>query len=129
MQQRTYKLAVMIAHDLVATALAVILTFVVRFDGALLAKRLHALPLLLPPFVLFAGFAATGSFIIGPVEACTPGPKRNPARPIVEAWRKVRRFKAGRKSGVLITARTTTQELTSFSVTWPWLMYGFMAAP
>ena len=56
MQQRTYKLAVMIAHDLVATALAVILTFVVRFDGALLAERLHALPLLLPPFVLFAGF-------------------------------------------------------------------------
>ncbi|KQP51926.1 capsular biosynthesis protein [Methylobacterium sp. Leaf399] len=56
MQQRTYKLAVMVAHDLVATALAVILTFVFRFDGALLAERLHALPLLLPPFVLFAGF-------------------------------------------------------------------------
>lgn len=56
MHQRTYKLAVMIAHDLVATALAVILTFVVRFDGVLLAERLHALPLLLPPFVLFAGF-------------------------------------------------------------------------
>ncbi|MBX9930769.1 MAG: polysaccharide biosynthesis protein [Methylobacterium sp.] len=56
MQQRTYKLAVMIAHDLVATALAVILTFVFRFNGDLLAERLHALPLLLPPFVIFAGF-------------------------------------------------------------------------
>lgn len=56
MQQRTYKLAVMIAHDLVATALAVILTFVFRFHGELLTERLHALPLLLPPFIVFAGF-------------------------------------------------------------------------
>ncbi|KQP32185.1 SDR family NAD(P)-dependent oxidoreductase [Methylobacterium sp. Leaf100] len=55
MQQRTYKNAVMVVHDCVATALAVILTFVFRFNGDLLAERLHALPLLLPPFVMFAG--------------------------------------------------------------------------
>ncbi|MGU3540296.1 SDR family NAD(P)-dependent oxidoreductase [Methylobacterium sp. A54F] len=54
MQQRTYKTAVMLVHDLVATAAAVILTFVFRFNGDLLAERLHALPLLLPPFLLFA---------------------------------------------------------------------------
>jgi O-antigen biosynthesis protein WbqV len=55
MQARTYKNAVMIAHDLVATAAAVALTFVFRFSGEPLAERLHALPLLLPPFCLFAG--------------------------------------------------------------------------
>ncbi|WP_336489145.1 SDR family NAD(P)-dependent oxidoreductase [Methylobacterium nigriterrae] len=55
MQQRIYKTAVMVVHDLVATALAVILTFVFRFNGDLLAERLHALPLLLPPFMAFAG--------------------------------------------------------------------------
>ncbi len=55
MQQRTYKNLVMAVHDGVATALAVILTFVFRFHGELLAERLHALPLLLPPFVVFAG--------------------------------------------------------------------------
>ena len=55
MQQRTLKTAVMVAHDLAATAAAVILTFVFRFGGDPLAQRLHALPLLLPPFLLFAG--------------------------------------------------------------------------
>ncbi|NEU12041.1 polysaccharide biosynthesis protein [Methylobacterium sp. BTF04] len=55
MQKRTFKTAVMVVHDLVATALAVILTFVFRFNGDLLAERLHALPLLLPPFLIFAG--------------------------------------------------------------------------
>lgn len=55
MQKRTFKTAVMVVHDLVATALAVILTFVVRFNGDFLTERLHALPLLLPPFLVFAG--------------------------------------------------------------------------
>jgi len=55
MQQRTYKTAVMLAHDLVATALAVILTFAFRFEGGMLAERLQALPLILPPFLGFAG--------------------------------------------------------------------------
>ena len=55
MQQRLYKTAVMVAHDLVATAAAVVLTFLFRFQGGMLAERLHALPLLLPPFLIFAG--------------------------------------------------------------------------
>lgn len=49
------KTAVMVVHDLVATALAVLLTFWFRFTGAQLDERLHALPLLLPPFLLLAG--------------------------------------------------------------------------
>ncbi|WP_232627796.1 polysaccharide biosynthesis protein [Methylobacterium sp. Leaf118] len=55
MQKRTLKTAVMVAHDLAATAAAVVLTFVFRFQGDLLAERLHALPLLLPPFLVYAG--------------------------------------------------------------------------
>ena len=55
MQQRHYKTAVMVAHDLAATAAAVVLTFLFRFQGGMLAERLHALPLLLPPFLIVAG--------------------------------------------------------------------------
>ncbi|MCJ2072791.1 SDR family NAD(P)-dependent oxidoreductase [Methylobacterium sp. J-030] len=55
MQQRHYKTAVMVAHDLAATAAAVVLTFLFRFQGGMLDERLHALPLLLPPFLLVAG--------------------------------------------------------------------------
>ena len=55
MQKRTLKTAVMVAHDLAATAAAVVLTFVFRFHGEPLAERLHALPLLLPPFLAYAG--------------------------------------------------------------------------
>ncbi len=56
MQQRTYKTAVMVVHDCVATVLAVTLTFIFRFNGELLAERLHALPILLPPFIVYAAF-------------------------------------------------------------------------
>jgi FlaA1/EpsC-like NDP-sugar epimerase len=55
MQQRHYKTAVMVTHDLAATAAAVVLTFLFRFQGGMLAERLHALLLLLPPFLVFAG--------------------------------------------------------------------------
>ena len=55
MQKRTFKTAVMVAHDLAATAAAVVLTFAFRFHGEPLAERLHALPLLLPPFLVYAG--------------------------------------------------------------------------
>ncbi|QGY04417.1 polysaccharide biosynthesis protein [Methylobacterium mesophilicum SR1.6/6] len=55
MQQRLYKTAVMVTHDLAATVAAVVLTFLFRFQGGMLAERLHALPLLLPPFLVFAG--------------------------------------------------------------------------
>ncbi len=56
MQQRNLKLTAMVAHDLVATAAAIILTFVFRFSGEAFFARLHALPLLLPPFLVCAGF-------------------------------------------------------------------------
>lgn len=55
MQQRNLKLTVMVVHDLVATTAAIVLTFVFRFGGDALSARLHALPLLLPPFLIFAG--------------------------------------------------------------------------
>ncbi|RVU16204.1 SDR family NAD(P)-dependent oxidoreductase [Methylobacterium oryzihabitans] len=54
MPRQLLKTATIIAHDLVATALAVILTFVIRFDGPMLAERIGHLPLLLPPFVALA---------------------------------------------------------------------------
>ncbi len=55
MPPRHIKTAVMVVHDLVATALAVLLTFAFRFTGGALAERLDALPLLLPPFLALAG--------------------------------------------------------------------------
>jgi O-antigen biosynthesis protein WbqV len=44
-----------VVHDLVATAAALAGTFIVRFDGAELDRRLDGLALLLPPFVVYAG--------------------------------------------------------------------------
>ncbi|GJD52926.1 UDP-N-acetyl-alpha-D-glucosamine C6 dehydratase [Methylobacterium crusticola] len=55
MLRQNLKTATIIAHDLVATALAVLLTFVIRFEGPLLAERVAHLPVLLPPFVACAG--------------------------------------------------------------------------
>jgi O-antigen biosynthesis protein WbqV len=45
-----------ISHDLAMTALAVVLTFAVRFDGEAYADRARHLPVLLPVFVVYAGF-------------------------------------------------------------------------
>src|SRR5215211_1269577 len=55
MTRQDLKKILIVVHDLVATAVAVAATFVVRFDGALLAERVAYLPLFLPPFVAFAG--------------------------------------------------------------------------
>src|SRR5215212_221247 len=55
MSRQDLKKALIVVHDLVATAVAVAATFVVRFDGALLEERLAHLPSILPPFVAFAG--------------------------------------------------------------------------
>jgi FlaA1/EpsC-like NDP-sugar epimerase len=49
------KRTAVVLHDLVMTAVAVAAAFVIRFQDAMLADRLQALPSLLPPFVLFAG--------------------------------------------------------------------------
>jgi FlaA1/EpsC-like NDP-sugar epimerase len=55
MSRQDFKKILIIVHDLVATAAAVIATFVVRFDGALFEERIAYLPLFLPPFVVLAG--------------------------------------------------------------------------
>src|SRR5690349_350546 len=44
-----------LVHDLVASAAAVLLTVVMRFDEARLASKLHGLILFLPLFVVYAG--------------------------------------------------------------------------
>jgi O-antigen biosynthesis protein WbqV len=49
------KRTLIVAHDLVVTALAVTLAFVIRFEDARLATRLAALPSMLPLFVVYAG--------------------------------------------------------------------------
>jgi O-antigen biosynthesis protein WbqV len=43
-----------VAHDLIATAIAVVLTFVMRFEGPVLAGKLAALELFLPLFIIYA---------------------------------------------------------------------------
>jgi O-antigen biosynthesis protein WbqV len=55
MTRQDLKKILIVVHDLVATAVAVLATFVVRFEGPLLDERLAYLPLFLPPFVAFAG--------------------------------------------------------------------------
>ena len=50
-----FKKLLIVAHDLAMTGLAVVLAFVMRFDGVRLDTRLDALPMILPGFVLYAG--------------------------------------------------------------------------
>jgi O-antigen biosynthesis protein WbqV len=51
-----------VAHDLVATAAAIALTFFIRFEGELLDERLHGLEIFLPLFLIYA---AAVYFIFG----------------------------------------------------------------
>ena len=44
-----------IAHDLIATAAAVLASFYLRFEAAGLAEREHTLLTFLPAFVVYAG--------------------------------------------------------------------------
>ena len=55
MTRQSFKKALIIVHDIVATVLAVLLTFLVRFEGQPLDERLQLLPLFLP---LFAAYGA-----------------------------------------------------------------------
>jgi O-antigen biosynthesis protein WbqV len=55
MTRQGFKKAAIIVHDIVMTAVAVVVTFFVRFDGYLLDQRLALLPLILPPFLVVAG--------------------------------------------------------------------------
>ena len=45
-----------VLHDLMVTAAAIVATFYIRFEDAQLQTRLDGLGTLLPPFVLYAGF-------------------------------------------------------------------------
>jgi len=51
-----FKKTLIIAHDLVVTTLAVLATFVVRFEGSSWNERVAYLPVFLPVFVVYAGF-------------------------------------------------------------------------
>ncbi len=53
-KQDIKKLAV-IAHDLVATALAIWLVFAIRFEGWQFDQHMRYLPQFLPAFVAYAG--------------------------------------------------------------------------
>jgi len=53
-KQNLKKIAIVL-HDLVATALAIVAVFVVRFEGWQLEEHLRYLPRFLPPFVAYAG--------------------------------------------------------------------------
>jgi len=55
MKRQDFKKTLIVVHDLVMTAVAVLATFMVRFEGALLQERLVHLPRFLPFFVAFAG--------------------------------------------------------------------------
>ncbi len=58
----TTRQALIVLHDLVATAAAIILTFFMRFEGPRLAEKLVGLKVILPFFLLFA---AAVYFIFG----------------------------------------------------------------
>jgi O-antigen biosynthesis protein WbqV len=55
MPRQSFKKALIIVHDIVATVMAVLLTFLVRFEGQQLDERLALLPIFLP---FFAGYGA-----------------------------------------------------------------------
>src|SRR5437763_168018 len=52
----TPRKSLILAHDLVATAAAIIVSFYVRFEENGLAERIDGLIVVLPGFVLYAGF-------------------------------------------------------------------------
>src|SRR6266571_441321 len=52
----TPRKALIVVHDLIATAAAVVASFYIRFEEAGLAARLDGLLTVLPGFVVYAGF-------------------------------------------------------------------------
>src|SRR5438105_8672814 len=51
----TPRMWLILVHDLVVTAAAVLASFFIRFEEAGIIERWHFLAILLPPFVFFAG--------------------------------------------------------------------------
>jgi FlaA1/EpsC-like NDP-sugar epimerase len=62
LQRLTPRQVLIVLHDLVATAAAIVLTFVMRFESPLLEKKLAGLELFLPVFIVYA---AVVYFIVG----------------------------------------------------------------
>src|SRR5262245_34200074 len=58
----TSRQILIVLHDLLATAAAIVVTFLMRFEGEALNERLHGLELLLP---FFLTYAAAIYFIFG----------------------------------------------------------------
>ncbi|HYA29101.1 MAG TPA: nucleoside-diphosphate sugar epimerase/dehydratase [Acidobacteriota bacterium] len=58
----TSRQVLIVLHDLLATAAAIVVTFFLRFEGAALDERLRVLPLFLPFFLIYA---AAVYFIVG----------------------------------------------------------------
>jgi O-antigen biosynthesis protein WbqV len=60
----TPRMGLILAHDLIATAVAIVASFYIRFEGAGLAARWSVLIVMLPAFVAYAGgvFAIFGLF-------------------------------------------------------------------
>jgi FlaA1/EpsC-like NDP-sugar epimerase len=60
----TPRMWLILAHDLIATAVAILATFYIRFEGAGLAERWNVLVFMLPAFVLYAAavYAVFGLF-------------------------------------------------------------------
>ncbi len=52
----TPRMWLILAHDLLATAAAVLASFFIRFEDSFLAERWQLLLIMLPPFVVYAGF-------------------------------------------------------------------------
>src|SRR5215468_7147795 len=52
----TPRMWLILVHDLLATAAAVVASFFIRFEGAGLAERWHGLAVLLPGFLLYSAF-------------------------------------------------------------------------
>ena len=61
-QKLTSRQVLIVLHDLLATAAAIVVTFFMRFEGAALTERLRGLELFLPFFLIYA---AVVYFIIG----------------------------------------------------------------
>src|SRR5262249_40964631 len=51
----TPRMGLILAHDMIATAVGVVASFYIRFEGAGLAVRWPVLVIMLPVFVLYAG--------------------------------------------------------------------------
>src|ERR1700749_2724963 len=60
----TPRMGLILAHDLIVTAVAVLASFYIRFEGAGLAARWPVLIVMLPVFVVYAGlvYAIFGLF-------------------------------------------------------------------